>query len=128
MSNPRITAKERGLIKGALRRVFSRSDLRRKVMATALIEHTDANRPRVRKWGRCSECKKPTPFYTMEADHKNPIVPVNSSLEQMDWNTLVDRLWCLEEDLTPLCKPCHSFKTKAEAKERREYKRKRSKK
>jgi len=122
MCNPRITAKERGLIKGALRRVFSRSDLRRKVMATAIIEHYDNTRPRVKRWGSCRECKKPTPFYTMELDHKEPIIPVTSSLEQLDWSTLIDRIWCVEENLVPLCKPCHKMKSAAEAKIRRKNK------
>jgi hypothetical protein len=48
MNNPRVTSKERGLLKGAIRRVFSRSDLRRKVIELSRIDHTDSTRPRVK--------------------------------------------------------------------------------
>lgn len=55
----------------------------------------------------------------MQVDHHYPIVPLNRSLEDMTPTELVDRIWCDEKNLTPMCKPCHNVKTKAENKERR---------
>lgn len=122
MANPRISAKERGLLKGAIRRVFSRSELRRKVLDTADIEHFDPKRPRVRKWSRCPFCKEPTPKYLMQVDHIQPIVPVDTTLEAMDWDTVINSTWCQENNLTPTCQICHTAKTKAESVARKHYK------
>lgn len=120
--NPRITKKELGLLKGSIRRVFSRSELRRAVVEAARIQHTDPSRPRVTKWVRCAECKKPTPAYLAQVDHMDPLVPIESTLENMDWNTLIDRAWCEANRLQILDKQCHNVKTKAENKLRREFK------
>lgn len=120
--NQRISPKERGLIKGALRRVFSRSDLRRIALSSSIIEHTDPNRIRVKKWSRCTICKEPTPTYLMQIDHVDPIVPINTSLEQMSWDEVINRIWCEVDKLDPLCKSCHSVKTKLENKARRALK------
>ena len=121
--NPRMSKKELGLLKGAIRRVFSRSDLRRSVIAKARIEgHQDSSRPRVKKWATCHECKQPTPEYLMQVDHVDPIIPIDSSLDEMKIDDLVNNVWCDANKLDALCKPCNSIKTKAENKLRRENK------
>lgn len=117
--NQRISAKERGLLKGAIRRVFSRSDLRKLILEESRINHKDESRPRVTKWSCCAECKLPTPTYLIQVDHIIPIVPIDSTLELMTWDDVVDRIWCDKNNLQPLCKPCHNIKTKAERKLRR---------
>lgn len=120
----RVTKKERNLIKGALRRVFSRSELRQKAINAALVkDYTDPNRKRVTKWGRCTVCKQMHPLYKMAIDHLVPVVPVDSSLEQMTFDELVDRIWCDERNLQAICESCHSEKSKAETKERTANKR-----
>lgn len=122
MKNPRISPKERGLIKGALRRVFSRSELRRAAVAASIVDYIDTSRPRVKKWSRCPLCKQYIPTYLLEVDHVLPIVPVDSALEHMDWDTIVDRIWCEPLNLIAICAECHKLKTQAESKERREIK------
>lgn len=115
--------KERNLIKGAIRRVFSRSELRRRAVEKALVkDYVDPNRPRVTKWGRCSSCKEMTPLYKMQVDHDSPIVPVDSSLEEMSWDQVIDNVWCDERNLKPLCETCHKSKTKEENATRRKLK------
>jgi len=114
MSN--ITKKERGLIKGALRRVFSRSELRRMAIDDSRVEHQDPERPRVKKWSKCPECKQFIPTYQMEVDHRVPVIPTDRSLEEMTWNELVERIFCDVTNLTALCKPCHNRKSKQEQK------------
>lgn len=116
--NKRISPKERGLIKGALRRVFSRSDLRKAAIDASRIEHVDADRPRVKKWSKCPICKIPTPTYQMEVDHKEPIIPVDRMLEDMDWDEVVNRIWCGSNNLVAICKVCHNTKTSEERKAR----------
>lgn len=122
MNNPRITNKERGLIKGSLRRVFSRSELRQQVVAASRIEYHDPNRPRVKKWSRCELCKELTPTYLIAADHILPLIPLNSSLNEMSWDELVDRLWCDASNLQAVCVTCHKAKSKQEMKQRALFK------
>ncbi len=118
--------KERSLIKGALRRVFSRSELRRKALDACLVkDYSDPNRKRVTRWGRCSECKKLEPAYLLEIDHKEPLVPLDQTLEDMDWNQVIDRLWCDERNLQALCGECHDSKSGIERKERARFKKER---
>lgn len=114
--------KERNFIKGAMRRVFSRSDLRRQALEKVRIHHRDLNRPRVIKWGWCMDCGLIEPLYKMQVDHLEPLIEVNKSLEDYSWDAIVDRLWCSVDNLRPLCKSCHSDKTKKENKERRMFK------
>lgn len=125
--NLRISAKERGLIKGAIRRVFSRSDLRRKIVEASRVQYVDVSRPRVKKWSFCNLCSKATPTYQMEVDHKLPIIPVDDTLENMSWDTVIDNIWCVEEGLSAICESCHKIKTKAENAERRRIKKERKK-
>lgn len=116
--NSRISPKEWGLIKGALRRVFSRSDLRRQALELSRTNHTDPNRKRVTRWSRCPYCKKHTPTYQMEVDHLLPVIALTESLHDLDANTLVNRIWCDAENLVAICKPCHTEKTRQETKQR----------
>jgi len=120
--NSRITPKERNLLKGAIRRVFSRSELRKKVLEAARIEHKDPKRPRVTKWGQCCDCKQPEALYKMHIDHRDPIIPVNTTLEKMSWDTVIDRVWCEENGLAAICLTCHTIKTKRENALRRKLK------
>lgn len=120
--NPKLTPKERGLLKGSIRRVFARSELRQQVLQTVRIDHYDADRPRVKKWGLCPGCLLKVPLYKFQVDHKDPVIPTNSSFEEMTLDEVVDRTWTTENNLTPLCESCHTVKTKAESAERKRHK------
>lgn len=125
--NDRITKRERGLLKGAMRRVFSRSDLRRKVLDSVDVVHTDPNRPRVKKWSRCPVCTNLTPKYLMIVDHIDPVIPVNTSFENMSMDEVLDRMWCVIINLQPICATCHDSKTKVEREQRKINKRRNKK-
>lgn len=118
-----LSPKERGLIKGCIRRVFSRSDIRRQVIESSVVPgYTDLSRKRVKTWCKCSECEEMIPKSYMEVDHKDPVIPLDRSLEEMSLDELVDRTWCGIENLSAICETCHDVKTKAENKERRQNK------
>jgi len=121
MNNPKIP-KERSLVMGAIRRVFSRSELRRAALEVARVEHSDPKRKRVKKWYKCRECGRPEAAWKMQVDHMFPVVPINLTLEGMSWDTVVDRTWCGKENLQVLCVPCHKAKSKQEQKARRTLK------
>lgn len=116
MNNSRINDKEWGLIKGAIRRVFSRSDLRRSVLDAATVEHKDVSRPRVTKWCKCAKCGQVVPKYTCDVDHIEPVIPIGRHMKDMSLDEAVDRIWCNEVNLQVMCGPCHDNKTKLERK------------
>lgn len=126
--NDRITKKERGLLKGAFRRVFSRSELRLKVLQTCRINHFDPNRPRVKNWAICPICNRKVPLMNIAVDHIDPIIPIDTSFEEMSLDVVVDRMWCEERNLQPICDDCHDIKTKAERKQRTANKRQKKEK
>lgn len=117
--NPRITSKERGLLKGAIRRVFSRSDLRREAWNRVIIEHSDEKRPRVKRWGYCQSCGEVVPAYTLKIDHIDPVIPTGQSFEEIGLDKTVDRMWCTVDNLQALCDTCHDSKTAIERKHRK---------
>lgn len=122
-SNPRITKKEAALLKGAIRRVFVRSDLRREVLETLpIVAHHDATRPRVKNWSKCPHCKNVRARYEFVIDHVDPVVPVWSAQDKMSWDEIINRIWCDKSGLQPLCLECHNIKTKRERLLRQSYK------
>lgn len=58
----------------------------------------------------------------IDFDHKEPIISVEHGFT--DWNDLVNGMFCGEENLWALCKPCHDEKTKQEREERKKWKQK----
>lgn len=122
MKNPRITKKDKELIKGALRRVFSRSELRREALKRNETPYKDKRRPRVTKWGWCESCGIIEALYLLEVDHHDPVIPIKSSLEMISLEKLADNIWCSIDNLKVLCKACHRVKSGLERKERAKYK------
>jgi 5-methylcytosine-specific restriction endonuclease McrA len=120
--NPRLNARDRGLIKGAVRRAFARSELRRSVLQDAKITHSDPSRPRVKTWYKCAHCEKPFAQHQLEVDHKSPVVPTHTTLEKMSWDDLINNTWCDKIGLQVLCETCHDLKSANERKLRKEAK------
>ena len=54
----------------------------------------------------------------MQVDHVKPIVGIEETLVDLNWDTVIDRLWCEENNLQALCVDCHDKKTKEEKKQR----------
>lgn len=122
MNNP-SNPKERNLLKGAIRRIFSRSDLRRSIIDKAIVKgYKDPSRKAVKFWVKCEECGKMEAKSNVQIDHVLPVIAVNETLESLTWDQLIDRIWCDEKNLAVVCKLCHSIKTKLENKQRRALK------
>ncbi len=127
--NPRITKRDRGLLEGAIRRVFSRSELRRKILEKSLVkEYQDPSRKRVTRWGKCAECGKIEAAYQLEIDHEPPRIRLDESSSELTLDELVDRAWCDESKMRAICQPCHKIKSALENKERRRIKKERNEK
>lgn len=124
--NSRITNKERNLLKGAIRRVFARSELRKQVLDRTYVgTYTDPSRPRVKVWHKCELCKELTPKSYIVIDHIVPLIRVEETLEELSWDEVIEqRVWCPIDNLQGICKDkCHKEKTKAERKLRTAFKR-----
>ncbi len=123
MNNPRITKKERNLIKGKINSVFSRSELRAKVIEAAILpNYKDEKRPKVKTWVVCAHCNKPEAKSYMEVDHKLPKIGLREMFDSISFDEYVDRVWCAEDNLQVLDPVCHHLKTAEENKLRRKYK------
>ena len=118
----RLTSKDKALIMSAIRRVFSRSELRRSIVTAAIVYHSDRSRPRVKNWVKCAICGKPEAISSIQVDHIIPVTPLNKSLTDLSIHDMVIRTWCDPSNLQVLCKPCHQVKSNAENAERRKNK------
>ena len=114
------TPKEEGLLKGAIRRVFSQSELRKEALIASIVTHSDSKHPRVKKWAVCAACNTPFPAYQAEVDHIDPVVAIGKRTHDYTWDEIVARLWCDPANLQVLDKTCHKAKTAIEQKARRE--------
>lgn len=66
---------------------------------------------------KCNNCEKVFDRPSIQIDHIHPIVPTTG---WDSWDGYISRLFCEEEGLQILCKPCHKKKSVAENKERRD--------
>jgi 5-methylcytosine-specific restriction endonuclease McrA len=117
--NHRLTKKDLGLIRGAIRRAFSRSTLRKEIIEASIVAYSDPGRPRVKSWCQCKICGHHIPKSYMVVDHIAPVIAVTERSEDITFDNFIDRLWCIKDNLQPICKECHEVKTKAENKLRR---------
>lgn len=104
-------------IRGSIRRVFQRSPLVIKVKMAARREvpkhNNDGSRSkRDSVQYLCSECGSWEKGTKVAVDHRIPVI--DPEIGFVDWNTLVARMFCEEENLQVLCDSCHKKKTDAE--------------
>lgn len=114
VKNKNMTPQEAGLIKGAIRRVYSRCEARRNALKKQRINHSDPTRPRVKTWYKCANCGAPGAAADFEVDHIDSVIPLDSSFDKMSWDTYIDRIWCDPKNLWAICKDCHATKTRLE--------------
>jgi hypothetical protein len=63
----------------------------------------------------------------IEVDHIDPVMPLDNDASKRDWNVIVLRMFCAEDNLQALCKSgCHLSKTTMEKAERAKWKKLRS--
>lgn len=110
-------------------RSFIRSQLRAASMRWAPISRSLARSKVKRGMYHCEGCQQDVPLTVridgkrvknVHVDHINPIV--DPAVGFVDWDTLIERMFCEDENLQVLCHSCHEIKTneeKAIAKARR---------
>lgn len=108
-------------IRGALRRVFSRSPVIREVMfkVRRLVPKYNKDGSRAKKDSvqyLCNVCQHWTGSTLVAVDHIIPVVSVDEGF--VDFDTFIDRLFCDASNLQVICDTCHQKKTNAERAER----------
>jgi len=104
-------------IRGALRRVFSRSPIIREVMWKVRREIPKFNKDgtRAKKDAvqyRCGVCGEYVGSTQVAVDHIVPVISVSEGF--VDFNTFIERLFCDASNLQVICDPCHNKKTNSE--------------
>lgn len=83
------------LIRSALRKIWLWSAERKECLKLAKVKKGKY---------RCNNCKKLFGLKEVQVDHIDPIGKF------IDWNTLIERMFCPVSNLQCLCKPCHKAK------------------
>jgi 5-methylcytosine-specific restriction endonuclease McrA len=126
MDNQKLKKKpvfnQNAAIRGAIRRIFSRSPVKIEVLMKVRREV-----PRYNKDGsrgkrdavqyQCNVCKSWVGSTKVEVDHIIPVIETNEH-GFVDWNLFVERLFCGPENLQVICDPCHDKKTYEEQQKR----------
>ncbi len=114
-------AKFNSFIKSALRAASRRWPPKYKCLNDAfVIQQTNVKTGRLAKHYRCNCCKNLFVAADVQVDHINAII--DPSVGFLDWDTVINNMFCEADNLQVLCKGCHSIKTaqeKAVAKERK---------
>lgn len=108
-------------VRGAIRRVFARSPVKREVLMASRREVPKYNADNTRSKKDavqylCSVCETWTKSTAVSVDHIEPVVGVDEGF--VDYNTFVARVFCPKENLQVICDGCHDKKTYRERIER----------
>ena len=60
----------------------------------------------------CADCRSLYPETTCAVDHILPVVDPHKGF--VSWDSVIERLFCEEDNLQVLCKSCHDVKTQKE--------------
>lgn len=90
-----------------------------KVLSRAYIgTRTNPASGRLAKHYRCAACLGEYVAKDVEVNHKLSVIPISGF---DSWDGVIERLFCEEDGLEVLCKPCHKIITKQENEERKTY-------
>lgn len=101
-----------------------------KYMAVSKVSKGKGKNPatgRVCKLHECEHCHNLFPASDMQADHIDPVVPLDGKWGRttkwlgVNWNELIPRLYCDLDNFQALCEHDHTEKTKSENEERRKH-------
>lgn len=92
------------LIKGALRKIWFYSPVRRQALKNA----KEGNPPGL---NTCAKCRTKVTDEHVQVDHNSPVITPDT--HKTTWDVAIDRLFDIHNHQV-LCKPCHKTKTQAE--------------
>ncbi len=111
------------VLRGACRRYPSYYSIRNKVKEEYFVETKMGKQARRVRY-ECQICHNKVSSKDIRTDHIDPVVPLTGfpmlPNGDPDWNSLIPRMFCPEENLQAICVECHDVKTKAENKQRKD--------
>jgi hypothetical protein len=114
-------ARFNSFVKSALRAASRGWPPKYKTLNEACVgQRTNIKTGRLAKHYTCSACQVAHPAKDVQVDHYEAVI--NPSVGFVSWDSFIDNLFCEQENLQVLCKPCHEIKSSAEkqiAKERK---------
>ena len=120
-------ARQRSFVMSALRRARWPQKFV-SVRNAYVADGTNPRTGRTCKLHRCEQCHNQFPQSQIQADHKEPVIPVDGKWGDTiqwlgyNWNELLQRLYCDADGFSAICKQCHKTKTSEERKQRKESK------
>lgn len=106
-------ARFNSFIKGGLRGISRRWPPKYQAIAEAYTGTKINNASgRMAKHYRCAECLGEYPAKMINADHIEAII--DPEVGFVDWDTVIERMFCEKDGLQILCSGCHATKTAAE--------------
>lgn len=110
-------ARRKAFVISVLRSGMRRFPNKYKALASACVGvRLNKSSGRQAKHYKCAKCRKLYPSSNVQVDH---IIPVVGPEGFTSFDTYIDRLFCSEDNLQVLCKPCHLKKSAAERKGRK---------
>lgn len=111
-NNEWTEARFNSFIKSGLRSLSQRWPPKYRTLSKACTgTRINANTGRMAKHYQCSKCSLDFPLKQVEVNHRIPVVPVTGF---DSWDKVIERLFCEEDGLEVVCKPCHKDITKEE--------------
>lgn len=104
-------------VKGGLRSASQRWPPKYRVLSNACLGiRLNESTGRFAKHYLCRVCQIAYPAKQVEVNHIIPVIPTTGF---DSWDGVISRLFCEEDGLEVLCKPCHKAITKLENEERK---------
>lgn len=104
-------------VKSALRSASQKWPPKYKTLSKAFVgRRTNPATGREAKFFKCNRCGEEFTSSNIEVNHIEPVIPVTGF---DSWDKVIERLFCEEEGLEALCRPCHKIITKNENAERK---------
>lgn len=101
-------------LRGESRRIWANYPLRNEYKSSqleAVAPHHGITNTRVKKVGKCNQCKEWFAASHLEIDH---ITPAGSFTNWNEWLVWMTRLLCSTDNMQLLCKSCHKTKSYAD--------------
>ena len=101
-------------LRGESRRIWANYPLRNEYKSSQLepvTPHHGITNTRVKKVGKCNQCKGWFAASNLEIDH---ITPAGSFTNWNEWLVWMTRLLCSTDNMQLLCKSCHKIKSYAD--------------
>lgn len=113
-------ARYNSFVKGGLRSISQRWPPRYKVLSKAFVgQRINPKSGRLAKFYTCNQCGIDFVAKEVEVNHIIPVIPVTGF---DSWDGVISRMFCEEDGLEVLCRPCHKAITKQENQERKNAK------